>query len=318
MTDTDKELAELEKQINEKKEEEAKAPEPVKEEKEPEPQPEPKSEEPQDQEPSGETGFNATEWVKKKGWKSPEDAAKSLRELEKAMHEKNQELKRLKDQGYQPPQNGYNPPPNPYSGYQAPAYQPYQPPMYPPQGSYVPPANPYASRPNEETIAASYGLSVEDFRKVLAVSRDISEVQTRQIAQDYQRWKEEQENKNEKNTDMTSVLSDPAFHHPDVQYEMHEILSKNPSVWNERRPYTTALKEALVSIGRKNMTRGNSQSDVSFPNTPPQMAGSGSRGSQVSRRLGAMPTQQELEKKSPEELEKMLKGMNAVRTYADM
>lgn len=316
MGEIDKELAELENQINQKKEEEQKA-EPIPEpEKEPEkgPEPElPKDDEKPAPEPSGENGFNATDWVKKKGWKSAEDAAKSMRELEKAFHEKSQEINRLKEnQGYQPPAQPYQP-----QGY-APPPPPPPMPNYGYQGGYNPPANPYApSQPSEEEIAASYGLSVDDFRKVMRLSRDVSEIQSRQMAADYQRWKEEQERNNEKNSDMANVLGDPAFHNASVQYEMHEIMTKNPSVWSERRPYTAALKEALINIGRKNMIRGNSQPEMGLPSTPPSMAGS--RGSyQPGRRIGSLPPLKDIENKTPEEIEKMLKSVNAVKTYQDM
>ena len=303
MTDADKELQEMEKAIEQKKaEEEVAQPEPVKE-PEPDPIQEPAKEEAQPEEgqnESGESGFNATEWVKKKGWKTPEDAAKSMRELEKAFHEKSQELNKSREV---PPVPAYTPPP----------------PAYAPPASYQPPANPYAPpAPNEEQIAASYGFTVEDFRRVLKLQNDMASIHYRQIAAEQQRLKEDHQKMMEREADKEALFSDPAFSYPEVKYEVHQVMTNNPAVWNERRPFSTALKEALGNLGRKNVTRGNVQSDVALPNTPPTMAGGNSRASQAGRRMGSLPSEKELQGKTPEELEKMLKGMGAVKTYSDM
>lgn len=317
MAATEQELAELEKQIEAKKDEATKPETPV-----PSPQPDaptsdeskaPEPETPPTPDASQPEEFNASEWVKKKGWKRPEDAAESLRSLEKAYHEKSEEVRRLKEQGT--PQPGYQPvyqpvPPTPPQGY------------YPPAASYQPPANPYAPaqpRVSEEQVAASYGLAVEDFRKVLAVSKDMAEVQSRQMTAEFQKWRDEVMRTNEKNADMTSVMSDPAFHSEQVQAEMHDLLSKNPSLWNERRPWSAALDRALTNIARRNLTGASRPTATSLPSEPPKTAGSGhASGSLPGKRVGQLPPMKELEGRSADELEKILKSMNAVKTYADL
>jgi hypothetical protein len=324
MSATEKELADLEKQIEAKVEEQAKAAPAETPSPDPEPEPSPasteetsapaaaSSEPPKDE-------FNASEWVKKKGWKTPEDAAQSLHALEKAFHEKSQEVQKLKEgqapapygyQPYQPPPQGY-PPQMPQQGY------------FPPPPAYAPPPNPWAppsSRLSEEQLAMSYGFTVEDFRRVLALSKDMAEVQARQVSQEFERWKSEVEKTNEKNSDLTSVMADPAFHSESVQYEMHELFQKNPQLWTERRPYTTALSRALTNIGRRNLGAGATRpAGMSLPSAPPQTAGANSSsGTLPGKRIGALPTPQEQEKMSAAELEKILKRNGAVKTYADM
>ena len=290
--ETDKELAELEKKIEAKKEEEVKAAA-----QEPEPQTVSNESEPND---PPKQDFDASAWVEKKGWKTPEDAAESYRQLEKAFHEKNQH----KQQDFTPPANPYAP--QPYQQpYQAPPYQQPNPyPYYAPQG------------PSKAKVAASYGLSEEDFEKVLAVSRDIADIRANQLSQDFQKWRDEQEKQNAKSSDMAEVMSNKAFHIPQVQKEMHEILEKQPQIFNEKKPYSAALKEALMNIGMKTITRGSEPSGSSLPTEPPKMAGSGSSGYAPKRSTG-LPNMKEADKMPLEQLEKALKGANAFKTYAD-
>ena len=329
MSVTDQELADLEKQIAATKEQAPPAETPS--------EPVPVETPPLDAasgsnepgaapEPPQNEGFDASEWVKKKGWKTAEDAAKSLHSLEKAFHEKNEELRRMKEQnpqGWPQGPQGYAPPPPP-QGWSppAPSYAPPVNPWAPPPPAYAPPPA-YGYRPpkpSEETIAASYGMTVEDFRRVLAVSQDISDVQARQLAAQFQSWKEEVSRNNDKSADMTAVLSDPAFHNPDVQYEMHEIFSKNQNILNERKPYSAALEKALTNIGRRNLTGASRTSGMALPTDPPKTAGSGhASGSLPGKRgIGAMPTMKEAQGMNPEQLEKLLKGMGAVKTYEDL
>lgn len=319
--EADKELAELEKQIeaeNQRMAEEkqkvetppvqpqaiAEAPAPVQE-----PVQQDTSEEP------GNPAFDPKAWVEKKGWKSPEDAARSLHEMEKRFHEKNEEVRRLKEQ------QQYAPPPNPYAppvpGFQ-PAYIP--PPQLPqaPYGYQQPPAPP--SRLTPEQIAASYGMDVTDFERIAQLSRDMSEATVRRQAAEFQSWKEQIDRQNEKNADMTAVLGDPAFHDSAVQKEVHDLMEKNPQLFNERRPYSTALKEALALIGRRNTIRGaTSYGSVSLPTDPPKTAGSGSaNGATNGRRSNVTLTPDAFKNLSLEEQEKVLKSQNAFKTYADM
>lgn len=256
-------------------------------------------------------GIETTEYGKKKGFKSAEEAAESMRQLERAFHEKAAELKRLQEaqqppmppQGYMPPQNPYAPP--------APQY-------YPPQG-YAPPQNPYAPAPRmtEEQLAASYGATPEAFRAILGIAQDVAENKTRQTMSEFQRWKQDVEMKNAKSDDMTQILADPAFHNPEVRAEIHEIFSKKPELFNEPRPYSTAMTQALANIGRKTTTRGATNGAPSFPSEPPKQAGSGN-GYSGRKQPGAMPSEAEQRNMTPEQLEKALASMGAVKTYADL
>lgn len=315
---TDKELADLEKQINEKNEalaNETPSPADVVETPTAESIPvgQPEAVAAPDSVNPGEEAFKNQDLAKKKSWEKPEDAIKSYEELEKAFHAKNAELKRLQEtQGYQPQ---YAPPPPPPPGAYYPPPAAYAPPPY----QYAPPPPP-SSRFNEQQMAASYGMDVEDFRKVVALSQDVSEAKQRALAADMARWREDINRQQQRNSDMTSILSDPAFHHPDVQTEMHAIFEKNPNLFKEPTAYSTALKEALSNIGRKNMTRGNAaQPSMSLPTEPPKTAGSGrASGSSVGRKVGALPDIRDFEKMTPENQEKALKSLGAFKTYEDM
>lgn len=309
-TVTDKELAELESKISEEKAKEGQAG--------PAPQPEPTAPPPepvqQEATPSESQGEDVPELAKKKGWKSAEDALKSYENMEREFHKKNQELSQLKNQ-----QQGYTPPANPYYQGPPPSYAPpapvYAPPPYipPPQ---MPPTS-YEQRMTEEQVAASYNLSVEDFRKVFPMIRDSIEAATRRQQAEMQQWREELVMRTEKSADMTEVAGDPAFHNPDVQEEIREIFSKNPTLFTQRRPYSTALKEALANIGRKNAMRGVSAQTSNVPTDPPKAVGNSS-SSFSGRRNGGMPTVQEASKMTPEDLEKHLKGIRAFKTYEDL
>lgn len=311
----DKELADLEKQIEAER---AKAPEPepqaIEAAKEPEaPTPSSESDVKPESSVAGNTNgsTNETELYKKKGWKTPEDALKSYAELEKEFHKKNEELKAIKErQGYDAP--SYTPPVNPYT---PPAY-------YPPPQAYIPPPN-YASpsfppppigSQAEEQVAASYQMTVEDFRKIFPMINDMTEVKNRKVQNEFFQWRDQLTRETEKNADKTNVLGDPSFYNRDVQDEMHEFFSKNPQVFNERKPYSIALKEALANIGRKNTSRGV-HTNSSLPTEPPKTAGS-SNGFQGKK--NSLPSEVEFKKLSVEDQEKMLRNMRAFKTYDDL
>lgn len=291
----DKELAELEQKIAETKAE-------VKE-KEPEViTPEPSAPPAQEATPPvTEKPFDEKQWVEKKGWKTPEDAARSMRALEQEMHRKNQELAQLKAQ------QSYQPPENPYAG-----QPPYMPPPVP---AYAPPSYGYQPRLTEEQVAASYQLPVEDFRRVFAIARDLTEVTKRQQQQEMNAWREQVTAEATKSSDMASVVSDPAFHNPVVQAEMHEFLSKNPAVMSNPRYMSMALKESLANLGRKN-AMGGSPAPSTLPTEPPK--GFGTSGTSFSGKRSTGFTTDEANKMTPEQLEKKLKGMGAFKTYEDL
>jgi hypothetical protein len=317
MSVTDDELDKLEQQIEAKAAEAPKAPEPAPEREQdptPEPPPAAAASEPPGSEPAP---FDSSEWVKKKGWRTPEDAAKSMRELEQAFHKQAEELRRSKEQqppfqpGWPTPPNGYQPP--------TPAFAPPQPQYAPPQNPYAPqaPWGPPAQRPNEEQVAASYGMTVEDFRRVLAVSKDIAAVQAQAIQADMNAWRAKTELENEKANDLQKVMTDPAFHNLDVQYEMHDVLEKNAEIWSGRRAYSTALNQALVNLARKQLGGGQRPPGSTLPTEPPKTGGHAGGGLPGKRGIGGMPSVADMQNKSPEEIEKLLRSMNAVKNYGD-
>lgn len=300
MSATDAELQELEKKIAQQKAEEIPVPVPT-----PEP-PQPNQEQippveapvttPPEQTEAKTEGFDPADYVKKKGWKTAEDAAQSFRELEKKFHEGNQKPKEVPQYG-QPPMA-----PNSY-----------------PPGAYQPPVNPWGPQPqiSEEQVAASYGWHVDDFRKMLPLLRDMTQAQLRQVREENQKRWEDMNRQAERSTDMTNVFAHPAFGNTDVRAEMHEILTKNPELMKESKPYSTALKEALANLGLRSIAGGN-RPGPTVQTTPPEMAGSkGAGGSLPGKRL-SMPSMKELEGKTPEEMEKILKSAGIHRTHMDV
>lgn len=294
MSVTDEELKRMEQEINQ-----TKAEEPVKVETPEPPQPTQEQKppvEPVETPPEQKPEFDPKAYVEKKGWKTPEDAAQSFRELEKKFHENNQKKAEPQAPAYQPPMQPY--------GYQPQAYQP--------------PVNPYGGQPRitEDQVAASYGMTVEDFRKVAMLARDMSEANTRQLQMEMQKRWEETNRQAERSSDMANALSNPAFQSPEVRAEMHEILSKNPELMNERKTYSIALKEALANLGLRSITGGSRQ--VFVPTTPPEMGGSkGAGGSLPGKRNQGLPSLKELEVKSADEIEKTLKQLGLNRTHMD-
>lgn len=236
--------------------------------------------------------------------------------------------------------NGYAPPPRPATGYPD-GYAPPPPPApgypnYNDPNAYAPPPNPYnappapqptgpiqpmpdLTEPQYQRAAQAYGMRTEDFKRVYQLQKDMIDTSLENWRKENESWKNDWVSQNERNTDMTRVMSDPSFHIPDVQMEMHEILSKNPSLWNEKRPWSSALNHALINIGRRNITGGHRSPSASYPTAPPDMAG-GSRGSGSPgmRRVSGLPSVKDMESKSPEEIEKALKSVGAFKTYDDL
>ena len=284
----------------------------------------------QDQKPPDQgKNFDAKEWVKKKGWKTTEDAAHSLRELEQKYHQQNQELAKMKNgypqTGYpMPPQapppppppnypdyrnpGAYQPPPNPYGGYNAPPR--YQEPIQP-----IQPLPELNNRQYEEA-ARMYNMTTEDFRRVYNLQKDMIDTAYKRFQNENETWRNEWASQNERQSDMAKVMADPSFHFPDVQAEMHDIFSKNPSLWNDKRPWSNAMNTALMNIGRRSFTGGQPGPSNHYPSTPPNMAG-GNRGSSLppSARRVQMPTMKELQGKSVEEIEKILRSQGKIKEW---
>jgi hypothetical protein len=166
-------------------------------------------------------------------------------------------------------------------------------------------------------VAASYDMTVSDFRRVLAVAKDIAAVQAQQVQADMHAWRAKTERESEKANDLQNVMTDPAFHNPDVQFEMHDILEKNKDMWTDRRPYTSALNQALTNIARKTLGGGTRPSGSTLPTEPPKSGGHAGGGLPGKRGIGGMPSIADMQNKSPDEIEKLLRSMNAVKNYGD-
>ena len=82
------------------------------------------------------------------------------------------------------------------------------------------------------------------------------------------------------------------------------------------RYLSQTLNEALGNMGRRNAMRASNGYTSTLPTNPPAQL-NGNASSFSGRKNGA-PNLQDFGKKSPEEMEKMLKGMNAFKTYDSM
>lgn len=202
------------------------------------------------------------EWLKKKGLPlDVKSLAKSVRNLEKKMHQMANEKKRLESQVIEP---GFTPRPQF--------------------------TQPMPSVPVEE-LAKRYNLDPTDFERITPLINDAADVKVRSalapLVSDLQRMKQELRREKE----MTSLESDPHFQNREVLKEMYQILENDPSILaTEAEPYRAAFDKALSNIGRKYVeTHGmnNEASDnsrESLPRTPPPVGkgtGSGPKGSPI-------------------------------------
>lgn len=214
------------------------------------------------------------EWLGKKGFKSMEDMAVSLRELEREYHRKAQESRTQT-----PPATPPMAPPIPGS----PVYAPPAPVGYP--QNWYPPA-PVA--PNAEELAKKYNMTPEDFERVAALANDMAEAKLDRrlsaILPTLSNKVQNIERETEKQRDMVNLMADPLFKHPQVQFEMHRVLEENPSIFEKAPlPYRVAYKEALERIARSNL--GGSSQTIPAPtpgrtpgSRPPQTAGGNGNG----------------------------------------
>lgn len=263
--------AQLKEQIEEKKRErkaaqKASAPEPEPQPAAPAPSPEPPAlDKPSEPAPASDAGavpapapktagkVDYQEWMKKKGFKTSEDMAHSLRELER-------ELSRIKADKQPPAPTGQPSYPIP----------PYQPPM-PPQ-------------PQIEELAKRYNLDPSDFERVAPLAADIAANQTARAVAPLMAQIEAMRKDSARERDLQGVKEDPSFKDPRVQYEMHQILEKNPTILEiEPAPWRYAFNEALRSIARRILegsiepgeTPQANSGPAPYPTTPPVTARGG-------------------------------------------
>lgn len=223
-------------------------------------------------------------WMKKKGFKSVSDMAKSLRHLERKLHEK----------GRQPEQREIEP----RFEYQAP-----------------PQARPMVSSPSLEELAKRYNLPPEDFERVMPLINDATDLKMRMgiqpLAQEVKVLRRELARERE----LKSLEEDPHFHNREVLKEVYQIIENDPTILQrEPEPYQYAYKEALANMGRRfveGMTPSSENQDDTrkgLPRTPPPLgrgAASGSKGSPLKSPSTKM-TQEKFNSLSSAEMEKYL------------
>lgn len=210
------------------------------------------------------------EWAKKKGIKDEESALRSLRELERKLHEKSYEAKQS------------TPAPA------APEWQP-SPQWTPPRPSAPTPPPQYMPdrRRIIEEEAAKLNMLPEDFEKVVTVANEISRINVERMRQDLKSQYDSQiyeiQRENRRNSELRELMTDPLFTNPEVQFEMHQILESNPKALElEPAPYTNAFHEAQRRLARRYLQENQSTEEKSgpLPNRPPSDSGRGSAASE--------------------------------------
>lgn len=247
---------------------------------------------PPEDKPKGQ-GDDALEWASKKGLKTPEDMANSLRNLEREFHKRNQPTKEELQ-----PKSEPQPPV---------AQPPYQPPVYPQHPSGM-----------LEHYANQYGMHPEDFKKVLRISQDIADARIAEIQQKFGQELGNLKRSTAKNDDLMNVMRNPNSRHPQVQREMHQILEKNPDLFKRDDAYSQALNQALINIASRNLqgSGGSPQNSTQGlpPSTPPPSGGSGSGSGGKAPALIPM-TEEAFAKLSADEQAKHLKKLGVMKTY---
>lgn len=217
--------------------------------------------------PKADDKVDPLEWARKKGLKSPEDIARSLRSLETEFHRRNQMPPVVA-----PPTPAYEPRPA------APPYQPQPgggyPPPYQPAPRYAPPAPVPLRRDQVQWLAETYQIDPADAERLAPLVMDMVSASQRQSDQRFQRL----ERDNARNSEMFRLMQDPSFQHPEVQFELHRILEEDPRIFElEPAPYTIAFNRALMNIARRLVTTGKEDvlaSDAVVSSRPPTTLGS--------------------------------------------
>lgn len=198
------------------------------------------------------------EWARKKGLKTPEDIARSLRALETEFHRRNQ----------MPPAPAPSAPapspeqPRPSERYIPPApYQPRPSEGYPPPAPaprYAPTPAPL-SRGEVQWLADTYQIPAEDVERLAPMLMDMVAGAQRRSETRFARL----ERDNARNSEMFRLMQDPSFQHPEVQFEMHRILEEDPRIFDlEPAPYSVAFNRALVNIARKHVATDKVETPV--------------------------------------------------------
>lgn len=237
-------------------------------------------------------------WMRKKGFKTPDDMAKSLRELERKFHESRQ---KPEPQAPAPVQQQWQPTPQaappPY------AYPPYQP-------------NPALQREQAiRAIAERHQMDPEDAAKLIPFTLDIADMAARRTAERFEGKVARLERENARNSEFIRLQGEPAFNAPEVQKEMHAISEAHPEIWNEPQAYTALFREAMYRLANKQYQQGPAP-QTQAPNghtRPPTTAGnnSGALPANLSDPFAGM-TEERFNKLPAPEQRKYLEAIGAV------
>lgn len=254
MSETDEELEQEMQEIIEK-ETAAKEPEPKPDEPDPEPVAQESEEQPKEAETTEEVQPQPTddsiEWAKKKGLKTPEDIARSYRELEKKWHSENQA--KGNQNGFQ---NGFqngNPAPQP------PAPTGWQPNPYPPQGGHGEAVKAFARK---------HQLDEGDAERLLPAMIEIASMINRRDLTPLQQEILDIRRQSQKTSRLTQLMQDPLFADPTIAKEMHQVFESNPSLFGREDGYEIAFAHAKDSLLRQQIQRSHQK-------MPPTTAGGG-------------------------------------------
>lgn len=229
------------------------------------------------------------EWMQKKGFKSVEDMAKSLRHLEQKLSQKGRTL----DENIpMPPAQTIS-----TSNYRN-----------------VPPPS------NLQELAESYETTPEDFKRVLKIVNDAADLKLRMavtpLASEVQRLSSELRKKNA----MEELESDPHFKNRAVMKEMYQLMESDPSVQRAPDPIKYAFEKSLQNLGRRfvegyETLSPDQETRSEIPSTPPPPGKSGqgsAKGARMKIATGKM-TPEKFNSLSSQEMEKYLSQQGVVR-----
>lgn len=197
--------------------------------------------------------IKAKGFVRKDGTHDTEAMATSLRELERELTRKNQE-ERMKAPAQ--PAAGY--PPIPMA----------PPPIAPPAPWQPLPAPPRAT---VEALAKEYDMDPADFDRVARISSTMVDNAVRRINRDVVGPLNNQvvtlTRDLTRQNELLSLMADPTFKNPNVQFYMHKIMNDNPSIIErDATPWTTAYNLALSRIAREHL--GGPSPEPTDPRVP--------------------------------------------------
>lgn len=265
--------------------------------------------------PADKQSDDVREWAKRKGIKDEESALRSLRNLERELHRRSFEDRQKggAEDVQRPVAPYYQPTPQ-----MPPAWQP-----TPAVPAYQPPSNPgfIDRKALVAQEAERYGMTPEDFERVLAVSNDIADVRLRRLKAEFDSEIKEMRRETRRNSEFADLMQDPFFANPEVQFEMHKVLEENPKALTfEPAPYTYAFNEAQRRLARRylqgdKVPKPTEEKDSNrLPTTPPSEGARGSSfgGAELSAEESIVAKFNQA--KDAEEQKKILSSLGAVRS----